>query len=125
MFASVMYGMAEYQYRCIWKKISKSCLSEENRHGSRPFWKIIKNETNNALNKIPVEGSTHDMVYSLGNNKSKYELGGRFPLSLTLPNIWGNTKGKYSPGIYPGINSGICLLRDPRIMTFTLNLSEG
>ena len=49
----------------------------------------------------------------------------KIPLSLTLPNIWVNMKGKYSPGISPGISPGMCLLQDPRVMTFTLNFSEG
>ena len=51
-----------------------------------------------------------------------HKLGGRFPFYLTLTNIWKNTKGKYSPGIYPGIPPVICLLRDPWELTFNLNL---
>ena len=53
-----------------------------------------------------------------------YILGVRFLFSLTLPNIWGNTKGKYSPGIYPGITPGMCHLQAPRVMPFTLYFSE-
>ena len=50
------------------------------------------------------------------------ELGERFPSTLTLPNSWGNDKGKYSPVIPPVITPGICILLSPRIITFTLNL---
>ena len=48
-------------------------------------------------------------------------VGGRLPFSLTLTNGWVNTKGKYIPGITPGI----CLFWAPRAMNFTLNLLEG
>ena len=48
-------------------------------------------------------------------------LGFRSPFYLTLPNCWGNTKGKQPSGISPGI----CLLLAPRVMAFTLNFLEG
>ena len=63
----------------------------------------------------------------LGDRKGKRQeapcqkLGVRFPFYLNPPISGGKTKGKYSPGITPGI----CILRDPRVMTFTLNFSEG
>ena len=52
-------------------------------------------------------------------------LGVRFPFSLTLPNILGNTKVTDSPCIYPDITPGICLLQAPSVMAFILNFSEG
>ena len=58
-------------------------------------------------------------------HSSASDLGGRLPFSLTLPNSWENTKGKYSPVVSPGITPGICILRSPRVMNFTLNFLEG
>ena len=55
------------------------------------------------------------------NHVAHFGLGGRFPFSLTLPNRCANAEGKYSPVITPGI----FLLRVPRVITFTLNFSEG
>ena len=59
--------------------------------------------------------------------------GWHIPFSLTLPNLWGNSKVKspsgITPGITPDITSGItsalCLLRATRVMTVTLNFLEG
>ena len=50
---------------------------------------------------------------------------GRFSFYLIFQNVWGNTKGKYSPNIFTVITPVICLLQDPRIMTFTFNVLEG
>ena len=55
----------------------------------------------------------------------QHQLGGRPPFSLTLPNLWGSTNGKYPPGISPSITPGMCLLQSSRVITFTLNFSEG
>ena len=52
------------------------------------------------------------------------QLGGRFAFPLTLPNIWGSSKGKSSPGINPGINPEIFMVRAPRVMAVILNLLE-
>ena len=52
-------------------------------------------------------------------------LGGRFPYPLTFPNIGLNNKGGDFTGIYPVITPGVCLLRAPRVMNFTLKFSEG
>ena len=52
-------------------------------------------------------------------------LGGILPFSLTLPNISGVSNGKSSTNITPEITLDICLLRAPRLMTVTLNFSEG
>ena len=65
------------------------------------------------------------MCWGVDGTITLANLGGRFPFSLTLPNCWGNTKGKDSPDISPGVTPSICLLRDPMVMTFNPNFLEG
>ena len=92
---------------------------------------IIKSETGESN---PVgNGYQHGTAEANDDTRIEYrcsacgdrELGGRFPFSLTLPNLWVNTKRKDSPEISPGITPGICLLRYPRVMHLTLNVLEG
>ena len=82
------------------------------------------NEDKNAASGLGSDGPIFDPITTPWPRLS-LTLGGRFPFSLILPNIWGYTKVKYPPGISLGITPGICLLRAPRVMTFTLNFLEG